>query len=299
MKILVADDETTSRLVLAATLRRLGHEVTAVEDGLAAFEAWSAGDYPLVVSDWLMPGLDGPALCRAIRSEPRSHYTYLLLLTSLEGKGNYLAGMEAGADDFVSKPFDPDLLAARINVAERMLSLHEALRIEATRDRLTGLLNRGAVLDALHQELHRAARGSGTTGLLLLDIDHFKRVNDTHGHLVGDAVLQEVAQRLRTTLRPYDAVGRFGGEEFVVVVPGSDASQAVVIAERIRQAIGAEPFSTGDGATLEVTVSIGAAIGPATPEDPVALLRAADQALYLAKANGRNRTELGTWEPVG
>lgn len=292
MKILVAEDDATSRLVLGATLRSLGHEVTTVEDGAAALEAWRREEFGLVISDWLMPLLDGPGLCRHIRAERRPHYTYVILLTSLEGKGNYLSGIEAGADDFVTKPLDREVLAARLTVAERIIDLHEALRTEATRDRLTGLLNRGAILDALQHELHRAAREGGATATMLLDIDHFKRVNDTHGHLVGDAVLREIARRVQTTLRPYDRVGRFGGEEFVVLITHGDSGQSELIAERIRSAAASEPVEMPGGAPVPVTVSIGIAIGVGSPDDPDALLAAADRALYRAKANGRNCVEV-------
>ncbi|GAB2510596.1 GGDEF domain-containing protein [Lysobacter humi (ex Lee et al. 2017)] len=291
MKILVAEDDVTSRLVLAATLRSLGHEVTAVADGAAALELWRRDEFALVISDWLMPELDGPGLCRAIRSEHRSYYTYAILLTSLEGKGNYLAGIEAGADDFITKPLDREVLAARLSVAERILGLHEALRFEATRDRLTGVLNRGAILDALQVELHRAARQGGTTAVLLLDIDHFKRVNDTRGHLVGDEVLREIGRRLQATLRPYDRVGRFGGEEFVVLVSSADG-QSSVIAERVRHAIAGTPVAIGGGEPIAMTVSIGVAVAPVAPGDPQAMLAAADRALYRAKAAGRDRVEV-------
>ena len=292
MKILVAEDDATSRLVLAATLRSLGHEVTTVEDGAAALDAWHAQEFGLVISDWLMPELDGPGLCRRIRAEPRPHYTYVILLTSLEGKDNYLSGIEAGADDFITKPLDREVLAARLSVAQRIIELHEALRIEATRDRLTGLLNRGAILDELQRELHRAARENGPTAVMLLDIDHFKRVNDTHGHLVGDAVLREIANRLQSTLRPYDRVGRFGGEEFVVLITDGDAEQSGVIAERIRSAVSTGPVEVPGGPAVPVTVSIGIAVGPGLPDAPDGLLAAADRALYRAKANGRDRTEV-------
>lgn len=292
MKILVAEDDVTSRLVLAATLRSLGHEVTAVADGAAALEQWRREEFALLISDWLMPELDGPGLCRAIRAEHRPYYTYAILLTSLEGKGNYLAGIQAGADDFITKPLDREVLAARLSVAERILGLHEALRLEATRDRLTGVLNRGAILDALQVELHRAARAGGATAVLLLDIDHFKRVNDTHGHLAGDDVLREVGRRLQATLRPYDRVGRFGGEEFVVLVPGVEGHVGV-IAERVRQAIAGEPVTVAavEGA-LAMTVSIGVAVASRSAVEPQAMLAAADRALYRAKAAGRDRVEL-------
>ncbi|MCA9082355.1 MAG: diguanylate cyclase, partial [Planctomycetaceae bacterium] len=191
-----------------------------------------------------------------VRSENRQHYTYVILLTALSGKDNQLDGMDSGADDFIIKPFDEDLLLARLRVAERILELHEALRTEATRDRLTGLLNRGAIMDFLQQSLERRVREGGDVGVILIDLDHFKQINDQHGHLAGDAVLRESARRMQAALRPYDRIGRYGGEEFIVVSPQADGSNSAAIAERIRSQLCATPLSTPAG-ELTVTASLG------------------------------------------
>lgn len=290
MQILIAEDDTTTRLMLSMTLQKLGHEVTAVSDGAAALDLLQHRHYPILISDWMMPLLDGPGLCKAVRAERRQQYTYILMLTSLDDRESYLEGMQAGADDFLSKPFDEDLLVARLRVAERILELHEQLRIEATHDRLTGVLNRGAVLDHLTQSLERRQRDGSEVGVILIDVDHFKQINDRYGHLIGDAVLHDVAQRIRGELRSHDRVGRYGGEEFVVVTQCSDPAQTVAIAERIRTTIGASNFDNPAG-PLPVTASLGVANAAADEFFADALVGAADEALYRAKANGRNRVE--------
>ncbi len=292
MKILIAEDDTTSRLTLAATLRKFGHQVTAVSTGKAALQAWERDVYPLLISDWMMPELNGLDLCRAVRSGNRQHYTYVILLTALSGKSHQLDGMDSGADDFISKPFDEDLLLTRLRVADRILELHEALRTEATRDRLTGLLNRGAILDFLQQTLERRVREGGDVGVIMIDLDHFKQINDQYGHLTGDVVLREAARRMQGALRPYDRIGRYGGEEFIVVSPQADGSNSAVIAERVRNQLCASTLST-PGGELAVTASLGVAHA-AQFSNPTAeqLVASADEALYEAKRGGRNQVRL-------
>lgn len=292
MKILIADDDSTSRLLLGATLRKLGHTVTAVENGRDALEAWRREQHTLLVTDWMMPELDGLELCRQIRTEPALDYTYILLLTSQEGKGSYLDGMRAGADDFISKPFDEETLAARLHVAERILALHDTLRIAATHDRLTGLWNRAAILDHLDGALRHAGDGAPLPAIILADLDRFKSINDTHGHAAGDSVLQEAARRMQACLGPGERIGRYGGEEFLVVVEDAGAGRLEELAESLRAAVGDSPmpFRTG---TLPVTISLGAALAPeGRQQDLTALLAAVDEALYRAKDGGRDRVEL-------
>lgn len=302
MKILIAEDDTTSRLVLAATLKKAGHEVASAKNGREAWEMLQEGDYSLVISDWMMPDMDGLELCRLIRAQRQMTYTYIILLTALGGKTNYLDAMDAGADDFITKPFDAEQLDARLRVAKRILDLHEMLRTNAMYDSLTGLLNRAAIMDSLHQELDRAAREAKPLGVLLCDIDHFKRVNDTWGHPAGDAVLREVAQRLRSSLRSYDKIGRYGGEEFLLVLPACDRCSGLALAERLRRSIEATPVSIGaeTGAeAIAVTASLGIAIAEASSQGSMdALIQAADTALYRAKAQGRNRVELAQPEAM-
>lgn len=293
MKILIAEDDTTSRLLFAATLRKLGHTVTAIEDGRKAWEAWQKDEYPLLISDWMMPYIDGLQLCRLIRAEPSLQYTYIILLTALDSKGSYLEGMDAGADDFITKPFDEEQLAARLRVAERILGLHQKLHIQATRDHLTGVWNRAAIMDYLQKELERGARQGVCTSVIVADLDHFKRVNDTYGHPTGDEVLQEAARRMSRILRGYDRIGRYGGEEFLITASGCDWSQAMALAERICSSISAEPVNSQSG-KIPMTVSLGVAIGYGQGEDAGVLIAAADEALYRAKKAGRNRVELSS-----
>ncbi|MGH8762789.1 MAG: GGDEF domain-containing response regulator [Nitrosospira sp.] len=292
MKILIAEDDTTSRLLFSATLRKLGYAATAVENGQKAWDAWKQDKYSLLISDWMMPDIDGLELCKMIRAESSLQYTYIILLTALDGKGSYLEGMDAGADDFITKPFDEEQLAARLRVAERILALHKKLHVQATHDRLTGIWNRAAIVDCLEKELERAARQNTRIGVVLADLDHFKQVNDTHGHAAGDRVLQEAAQRMRLALRPYDRIGRYGGEEFLIMTPGCTWSDAMTLAERIRGSISAEPVN-GQSGEIPITVSLGATIsGGRAGEDANTLIAAADEALYRAKKTGRNRTEI-------
>jgi two-component system, cell cycle response regulator len=291
MKVLIAEDDTTSRLLFAATLRKLGHTVTAIEDGRKAWEAWQKDEYPLLISDWMMPDIDGPQLCRMIRSEAGLQYTYIILLTALGSKGSYLEGMDAGADDFITKPFDEEQLVARLRVAERILGLHQKLHIQATRDYLTGVWNRASIMDYLQKELERGARQGICTSVMVADLDHFKRINDTYGHPTGDEILQEAARRMSGVLRGYDRIGRYGGEEFLITASGCDWSQAMALGERICSSISGEPVNSRTG-QIVMTVSVGIATGCGQGEDAGALISAADEALYRAKEAGRNRVEL-------
>jgi diguanylate cyclase (GGDEF)-like protein len=291
MKILIAEDDAGSRLVLGATLRKMGHTVTAVADGRTAWEAWQHGDYALLISDWMMPDMDGLELCRMVRAALRLQYTYIILLTARSGKGSYLEGMGAGADDLITKPFDEEHLAARLHVAQRILALHETLRFQATHDNLTGLWNRGRIMHALQEELERCTRDRSCISVILADLDHFKRINDTYGHLAGDTVLQVTARRMHYALRAYDRIGRFGGEEFLVIAPGADRCHALSLAERIRHCVAESPVPTAEG-DVAVTVSLGVAITRmGVREDAVAVIAAADAALYRAKTE-RNRVEI-------
>jgi len=205
--------------------------------------------------------------------------------------GSYLECVQAGADDLITHPFAEELLAARLHVAQRMLALHEALRIQALHDPLTGLLNRRAILEGLQRELQRASREGGCVGVIMADLDHFKQTNDLHGHLVGDAVLQEAARRMHSVLRSYGQIGRYGGEEFLIVVPGHDESLASTVAERIRTCLCTTPILNSAGA-LPVTISLGVVTAHGSHlESADQLIAAADAALYSAKRAGRNRVK--------
>jgi two-component system, cell cycle response regulator len=253
----------------------------------------------LALLDWMMPELDGPAVCREIRKQRGERHVHLVLLTSRDSKDDIVCGLESGADDYLVKPFDPEELKARLRSGVRILQLEdnllearEDLRYKATHDSLTSLLNRGMIVDLLARELTRARREKCCIVVLLGDLDHFKTVNDTYGHPVGDAVLREVARRLLGSVRSYDFVGRYGGEEFLVVLNNCDARSALTRAEQIREAINRTPISTAKG-TLPITMSLGvfARVGN-DPKSAEEVLSEADQALYEATAAGRNCSRL-------
>lgn len=296
MKILIADDEALSRRLLEKTLERAGYEVIAVENGKKAFEQLCQPEGPrLALLDWVMPEMDGPAVCRAMRKRTEQTYVYIILLTSKGSKEDTVVGLEAGADDYLTKPFDAEELRARLRVGERILLLEDRLvearenmRFRATHDALTSILNRGAVLDLLGRELHRSFREQTSTIMLLGDVDHFKRVNDSMGHGVGDEVLIEIANRLVAAVRSYDFVGRYGGEEFLVVLNGCDRTYAPARAEEIRRSISARPILTAKG-PLKLTMSFGALLsGEWGPRPMEELMHEVDVALYEAKSAGRD-----------
>jgi len=299
--VLIAEDDPIFRRILQSWLQRWDYRVIAVDNGLEAWDALQKEGAPqMAILDWMMPGMDGIELCRRIRSRRQSPYRYVLLLTAKDDKQDVVAGLEAGADDYLTKPFDVDELRARVRAGKRILDLQDALlhardalRFEAEHDPLTGLWNRGAILGWLKKEVERQRRTEDSLGVLMADLDDFKKINDTCGHLVGDAVLQEVARRLAAAVRSYDSVGRYGGEEFLILVPGCDALNLVVTAERLRHSVAGRPIDTSAG-PITVTLSVG--LVAAEPQDLGSLhcevlLRAADAALYAAKAEGRNRVE--------
>ena len=300
MKALIAEDNPAFRQVLERMLVKWGYEVVAAVNGLDALQRLQTPDPPrLALLDWMMPGLDGVEVCRRVREQTREPYIYILLLTAKDRAEELVEGMEAGADDYLRKPVNSHELRVRLRAGRRILDLQEelvrareALRRQATRDALTDLWNRTALCDILHRELKRAERESGTLSLIMADLDHFKRVNDTLGHCAGDAVLREAARRMAACIRPYDAAGRYGGEEFLIILPGCDRAGAMQRAEEIRSAIAAAPFPVCDGGAVNVSCSLGVTCSSDVPRfDAIVLTRAADEALYAAKNNGRNRVE--------
>jgi two-component system cell cycle response regulator len=302
MRILIADDELLSRRLLQMTLERAGYSVTAVENGRQAVEKLSLPDRPrLALLDWMMPELDGPGVCREIRKSKNQSYVYMVLLTSKGEKEDVVAGLEAGADDYLVKPFNADELKARLRTGLRILDLEdrlvearEQMRFQATHDGLTSLLNRGVTLDLLGRELVRSRREHVSTAILMCDLDHFKSVNDTYGHLAGDDVLKETAKRLLSSVRSYDFVGRYGGEEFIVVLNNCNPSFASARAEEIRKAIAMPPMQTSNG-SISVTMSLGLLLSHEWGHRPAEeLLHYADAALYAAKAAGRNCVKLAS-----
>jgi two-component system, cell cycle response regulator len=304
MRVLAAEDNPVFQSMLRSMLTKWGYEAVIARDGIEAWDILQSPAAPrLAILDWMMPGIDGVELCRRVRSAGREPYSYILLLTARTESQDLVEGMEAGADDYLTKPFNAHELRVRLRAGRRIVDLQaellearEALREQATHDGLTGLLNRTTVLQALRNEADRAARERQPLSLLMADFDRFKQINDTFGHMAGDAVLREGARRMKASMRRYDAVGRYGGEEFVVVLPGADAGQARAQAERLREAIAGEPFIAGKD-ILQVTVSIGVASRVAPSLSQVdTMIREADLALYMAKDRGRNRVEISRLE---
>jgi diguanylate cyclase (GGDEF)-like protein len=299
-RVLIAEDDPVSCQLLKNVLAKSHHDVTVVTDGLAALKILEGGDPPrLVVLDWMMPGMEGVQVCQRIRERKDRPYVYFILLTVRSEKRDLLQGLEVGADNYLAKPIDPEELLAHILAGERVLNLQDELiasreevRFRAAHDALTGIHNRVTIIESLKRELSRQSRERHSFGVILIDIDHFKHVNDTYGHLCGDEVLQALALRVKGCLRPHDAVGRFGGEEFLVIAPNADASGTRSVAERIRGVIESKPTVTQAG-EVRVTASLGAAVSTgAQGSDPQTLLRIADEALYRAKEKGRNRSEI-------
>jgi diguanylate cyclase (GGDEF)-like protein len=307
MRILIADDDPVSRRLLDRLLNKWGYEVIAAHDGAEAWELLQAERAPRVaLLDWMMPGMDGLEVCRRVRARSSPPYVYLMLLTANDKVGNVVEGLESGADDYLTKPFHPQELRARLRVGLRMLELEsglvearESLRFKASHDALTSIWNRGAIIELLERELSRARRDGSSVGVLLADIDHFKRINDTRGHLVGDEVLRAVTGRLRGEVRSYDAVGRYGGEEFLILLPGCDNPKLAAKAQQLVKIIERSSVETSTGPVL-VTISIGGIASGDCPHAELSkLLRAADTALYRAKVSGRNRSEMARLDDVG
>ena len=294
MRILIAEDDPTTLLLLERAVKDWGYEAVAVRDGNAAWEILRSADSPpLALLDWMMPALSGVELCCKVRQESEAPFVYLVLLTGKAKTEDIVQGMESGADDYLSKPFDRQELKVRLRAGQRIVELHEKLRIHATRDALTNLWNRRMILEILGRECARAARAGTELGVVIADLDHFKRVNDILGHLGGDAVLLEASRRMNRVLRPYDAMGRYGGEEFLIVLPGCDQAGTVTAAQRMRQVVQEAEITTPAGNIL-VTVSLGAVTGEGPSIDSDELIKNADTALYRAKRAGRNRVEVAT-----
>lgn len=298
MNILVADDDSVSRRLMQGILQRIGYDVVLAADGVSACRELTRNNGPrLALIDWIMPEMDGLAVCREVRRHREESYVYIALLTARQDNADVVAGLESGADDYLTKPCNPAELKARLLTGRRILryedklvDAREKMRHRATHDALTGLWNRGSVLSHLTDALETAARADYPVSVLLCDIDHFKEINDLYGHLAGDSVLEEVAARLQHSVRKSDRIGRYGGEEFLIVLEGCTAEDLRPCAEQVRAAVGATRIQTGNR-TLDVSISIGAASFPSwsPSRSPEQLLRLADQALYDAKAGGRNR----------
>jgi two-component system, cell cycle response regulator len=304
MRILVVDDDPLTLHMVVYRLRQWGHEVISCTDGAMAWKVLEQGTVPNVaILDWMLPGMNGPELCQRIRGRSDCPYVYIVMLTGRNNPDDLIAGLDAGADDYLTKPFHLGELDARLRAGKRIVDLQnelilarETLRVQAMQDSLTQILNHGAIIEALLREIDRAHREHQPLSLILADLDGFKNVNDSYGHVVGDGILVEVARRMRNCLRSYDAIGRYGGEEFLMVLPNSEAAQAVRLAERIRVAVSQEPFRFRN---LDLTVTVSQGVTTWTQPYPIPierLIQTADGALYLVKNSGRNGVEYAPFD---
>ena len=295
-RVLIADDDRTNRERVALLLRAQGMEVEVSESGKAAVDRVSRGGVDLVMMDVVMPGLSGIDCCRLIKTMTADTFLPVMLVTGKSDTESRVEGLRIGADDYVCKPFDDRELLARVNGMLRIKRLHDHVQESRARleklsvvDELTGLYNYRYLHSRIAEEYKRAERYHEPLACAMIDVDHFKRVNDTHGHDVGDAVLREIGARLKTGLREIDVVARYGGEEFMLALPGTHSPGAIVVADRLWRAASEAPITVG-ATTLHITVSIGIACYPSRDVNSKdELLKAADVALYQAKAEGRDR----------
>jgi two-component system cell cycle response regulator len=291
-KVLLVDDDPVTRSMLAKLLSVRGYEILEAESGGSALRVLTQPEAPrMAVVDWNMGTINGPELCRILRG--RAPYVYVVLTTAREGRRPLVEAMNSGADGYIQKPVDGDeieawLVAGQriVDLQDRLLKAQAELERRATHDALTGVRNRASLLEILGRELKRSVRTKAPSGIVIFDVDHFKKINDTYGHPVGDEVLVEVAARCSHAVRDYDVFGRYGGEEFLLVVPGGSLPDTAVVGGRLLDAIARRPFKTSAG-EIAVTASAGAASTGQGYLDVDALVAAADTALYDAKRSGR------------
>ena len=309
LRVLVVDDSEAQRLILLKQVRALGFDAVVADDGADALTKLDQYRPHIILTDWVMPNMDGIDLCRLARASARGRLLYIILLTAFGDDDRLVEAFESGADDFVNKPVNVRELEARLRAAKRIISLQTELRrkIESLRelnteltdanrrlfdfahhDALTGLPNRRLMVERLQQAWSEYQRRGKSFAVAVLDLDHFKRVNDELGHDAGDQVLARIARVLRRQIRAEDTVARFGGEEFLILMPETDIQAAVQLAERVRTAIEREQF-VGGGRGWSVTASVGVAAANASTKSRDELLKGADEALYEAKGAGRNR----------
>lgn len=291
MHVLIADDDLLYLKVLKKSLQDWGFEVITTGSGQEAWEIIRENPPNIAILDWVMPELDGIDICRMIRARKMARYVYVIILTVKSRPEDIVEGLGAGADDYIIKPFDMGEMKSRVKIGKRIIELEQGILRLARTDYLTGLMNRRAFMERLEGELNRTFRADKPMGLVISDIDHFKLVNDSYGHIVGDKVLQAFGNLLSTSFRLYDFVGRYGGEEFIIALPGANAEETARIAERVRLSIENQHILVSDpGRAIKITASFG--ISSFVPGEAVTvdeLIKKADEALYMAKRGGRNR----------
>lgn len=298
-RILLVDDEPTQRLIMARLLKRAGYEVETAGNGREALAKIQSGDFQLMITDWEMPEMDGIALCSALRSSEMQAYIYTILLTARDAIEHVVTGLQSGADDYLTKPVIEPELIARLNTGKRIVTLERSLRTANEENRrlsitdpLTGAYNRRYLMEQLPREIERSARYGRQLSVLMCDVDYFKKINDTHGHLIGDEVLKWFAGRLQSTVRACDWVARYGGEEFVIVLPETNVASAAKAADNICREVAGSQF-VSPTASFSVTASFGVSgwkdvVPPSMTVD--ALMAKCDAGVYTSKSQGRNRT---------
>lgn len=296
MKILIVEDEPIFRRMVRKNLLEVGYDVVEAEDGQTAWDLFQRESFQFVITDWMMPKMNGPQLVQNIRMSGQGNYTYIIMLTAMDDKDNVIFGIESGADEYLTKPFNSRELKARVasgmrilKLEEQLLQAHEQMESLAMHDGLTGLLNRRAIEDYAEAEFNLAGRKECAMSIILLDIDHFKNINDRFGHKVGDHALQQVAKVLREDLRKYDRVGRWGGEEFMLILPDTQLKDAAMVAERVRFKTAETQISLENDETFSVHISLGVACTTNQFQSLAKFIDAADQALYQAKQSGRDQ----------
>lgn len=298
MKLLVADDSNVSRSMLSAITKSWGYQVILAEDGEQAWQIMQEDDAPqLLLLDWEMPKMNGIEVCERVIAKYPENPPYIVLLTSRSSSDDIVEGLSKGANDYLSKPFDTAELQVRLQVGKRMVEMQDKLNDTlnelkelASHDSLTGLLNRRAIMAGLPKEIQRMKRQEHVLCIGMCDIDHFKQVNDTYGHLVGDEVLKEVTKRMAATLREYDLLGRYGGEEFLVITPVDNNKNGLMVYQRICEVVSSQAIKVNN-LSISVTISCGVATYSADSDIQTIteLIARADEALYQAKDNGRNQ----------
>ncbi len=296
LRVLIAEDDPVSSRILDRYVRHWGFDPVQAVNGTEAWERLKDRETRLALLDWEMPGADGPELCRRVRVRVRTNYTYIILLTARDKPGDIIAGLNAGADDYMTKPLQFQELKARLQTGRRIVELEDKLLDSqkrlyelATKDGLTGLWNRRTIIQFLGDELAHGQRSGTDTSVIMIDVDHFKSINDTSGHQAGDAVLATLSSRLAKQVRPYDRIGRYGGDEILIVLPDCAATDTERIAERLRRECLRKPARL-KGVSLGFTISIGCASSTKMARPTVdRLIQAGDQAMYEAKRRGRDR----------
>jgi len=300
LKILIAEDDPVTAKILENNIKNWGYKVITTRDGAEAWRAVKDNSIRLAIFDWMMPKMNGLEVCRKIREEKKEKYLYIILLTSRDRHEDTVKGLSSGADDYIVKPFHHLELKARLETGKRIIDLENRLiqsqkQLEelASKDSLTHLWNRRTIISLLADEIKRSQREHKPLGVLMIDVDRFKEINDTYGHYVGDEVLTAVTSRLKRRVRGYDKIGRYGGDELLVVLPNCSLKTVKSIAERLRQAVSSQKVKTEAG-LIEVSLSLGGTSSEILAKPSVeAMIKTSDKALYMAKNKGRNSVVIG------